>query len=104
LPRIQRARVDLAACGFNVLDQWRELVAVAAAGKDREPFGGKFLGDFAADIVAGADDSYGLVSLLQGSSPALGVNANVARVSGAAIRPTCVSIACPSKWRGVRPS
>ena len=37
--------MDLAARGFDFLDQRRQLVAVAPAGEDREAFGGKFLGD-----------------------------------------------------------
>ena len=35
----------------------------------------EFFGDFASDIVAGANDSHGLVSLFQRSSPALRVDA-----------------------------
>jgi hypothetical protein len=46
-----------------------ELCRIATSSKNRQAFGGKFLGDFAADIVAGANDRHGPVSL-QGSSPA----------------------------------
>ena len=55
LARIERTGVDLAAGRLDLLDQRLELGAVAAAGKDRKAFGGKFLGDLAADKVAGAD-------------------------------------------------
>ena len=66
LARVQRTRMDLAALGLDVLYQRLELGAVAAPCEDREPFGRKFLGNLAANIVAGTDDCRGRLSLLQG--------------------------------------
>ncbi len=66
LSRIQRAGVDLAAGGLDILHQRRELVAIPAAGEDRKAFGGKFLGDLGADEIAGPDDGGCRVSLGQG--------------------------------------
>ncbi|MGY4446560.1 hypothetical protein ACVWZR_001220 [Bradyrhizobium sp. i1.3.1] len=63
---IERARVNLAAGGLDVLHQRRQLVAVAAPGKDRETFRGKFLGDLGADEIAGPDHGGCRVSLGQG--------------------------------------
>src|SRR4029077_17012698 len=70
LARLERAGVNLAAEGLDLLDQRLQLGAVAASGENRKTFGSKFLGDLAADEVAGPDDRYGRVSLLQGTSPA----------------------------------
>ena len=39
--------------------------AIAASGEYGEALGSKFLGDFAADIIAGADNSHGRVSFGQ---------------------------------------
>jgi hypothetical protein len=63
--------MDLAAGRLDLLDQGLELGAIAAARKDRKALGSEFLGDLAADVVAGADHRHGPVSLLHGSSPAL---------------------------------
>ena len=67
--RIERARVDFAAGRLDLLHQRFELGAVAAPGEHREPFQSKLLGDFAADVIPGADHGHGRVSLLQGRSP-----------------------------------
>ena len=69
LARVERTGVDLAARGLDLLDQRRELVAVAAAGEDGEAFGGELLGDLAADKIAGADHRDCSASGHQGSSP-----------------------------------
>src|SRR5450432_650471 len=69
LARIERARVDFSPRGLDLLDQRFELGAVAAPGEHREPFRSKFLGDFGADVIPGADHGHGRVSLLQGCSP-----------------------------------
>jgi len=66
LARIERAGVDLAAGGLDVLDERRELVAIAAAGENRKTFRGEFLGDLAANVIAGTNDGHGRVSLLHG--------------------------------------
>jgi hypothetical protein len=70
LSRVERAGVDFTTGRLDLLDQRLQLGAVAAPGEDRKTFGGKFLGDLAADEVAGANDCHGCVSLLQGTSPA----------------------------------
>src|SRR6185437_14854784 len=49
---------------LDVAHQWLEFGAVAPAGEDGEPFGGKFLGDLGADLVAGADHRRGGIALL----------------------------------------
>src|SRR5580693_3391129 len=64
LPRVERARHDRSAGGLDLLDQRLKLGAVAPAGKDGESFGGEFLGDLGADIVAGANHRGGCISLL----------------------------------------
>ena len=62
LARIERAAEDPAAGRLDLGDQRRQLVAVAAAGEDGEPFGGEFPGDGGADEVAGADHGHRGVS------------------------------------------
>jgi hypothetical protein len=52
LARIERTGVDFAASGLDLLDQRRQLVAVAAAGEDGKALGGKLLGDLATATVA----------------------------------------------------
>src|SRR5216684_2571890 len=64
LARIERAGMDLAAASLDVLDQRRELVAVAPAGEYRKAFCSEFFGDLAADKVAGTNEGHGRVSLL----------------------------------------
>ena len=55
---------DRSARGLDLLDQRFELGAVAPAGEHGEAFGGEFLGDLAADIIAGADHGDGCVAFL----------------------------------------
>ena len=55
---------DRAAGGLDLLHQRLELVAVAPAGEHGKAFGGEFLGDLGADVIAGADHRDGCVSLL----------------------------------------
>src|SRR5215470_6089490 len=81
LARIERSGVDLAAGRLDLLNQGFELGAVAAAGEDRETFGSEFLGNLAADIVAGADHCHGPIPLVQWTSPAS--SKVVARFAGA---------------------
>jgi hypothetical protein len=69
LPSVERAGIDFAAVGFDLLGQGRELLAVTAASEDGEAFGGELLGNLAADEIAGADHGDRSVSLLQGPSP-----------------------------------
>ena len=52
----------LAAARLDLLDQRRELVAVAPPDEDGKAFGRKFLGDLAADKVARADYGRGCIS------------------------------------------
>jgi hypothetical protein len=66
---VERARVNFAAGLLDLLDQRLELGAITAPGKHREALRGKLFGDFAADVVTGADHGHGCVSLLQGLSP-----------------------------------
>ena len=70
LAGIEPARHDLAAGGFDVGDERRELVGVAPAGEDREALGGEFLRDGGADEIAGADDGRGGIALRQLRPPA----------------------------------
>src|SRR6187431_2585669 len=69
LAGIKRPREDLAAAGLDLLHQRGELVAVAAAGKDRKTLGSEFLCDFGADKVPRTDDRRGRISLRHGSLP-----------------------------------
>src|SRR6185437_16401145 len=46
-----------------------ELLAIATAREHRKTFGGEFLGDLGADVVAGADHRDGCVALLHWRSP-----------------------------------
>jgi stress-induced morphogen len=69
LAGIKPARDDLAARGFDGRDERRELLGVAATGKNRESFRREFLRDRGADEIAGVDDSRGGVSLAQCCSP-----------------------------------
>src|SRR5262249_30011221 len=87
--RIQRARVDLAGRRFDLLDQRLELGAVATSSENRETFGGEFLGDLAANIVAGTYHRDRPVSLLQRFPPALNGQANELRISRAMIPQVC---------------
>ena len=57
-------REDGSACGFHFLHQRLELFAVAPPGEHGETFGGEFLDDLGADVVAGADHGDGGVTLL----------------------------------------
>src|SRR5581483_3393124 len=63
LARIQRARMDLSARILHRLHQRRELLAIAAAGEHGKAFSGELLGDLGADIITGADNGRGCVSL-----------------------------------------
>src|SRR3954468_17865707 len=69
LARVERTCVNLAAGGLDLLDQRRQLVAVAAAGEDSKALGSKLLGNLAADEIARADHGDGCISLFQGTSP-----------------------------------
>src|SRR6185312_7944289 len=69
LSRIERAGEDGAAGGFHFLHQRFELFAVAPPGEDGKAFGGEFLDDLGADIVAGADHGDRGVTLLHVCSP-----------------------------------
>ena len=69
LPRIERARHDRSAGGLDLLHQRLELGAVAPAGEHGKAFGGEFLGDLAADVIAGADHRDGCVAFLHWCSP-----------------------------------
>ena len=69
LARIERTPEGFAAVGLDVLDQGGEPFALAAPGKNGEPFGGELLGDRAADVVTRTDDGNCRVSRLQGGSP-----------------------------------
>ena len=62
--------MDLATGGFDLLDQRLQLGAVTTAGEDGETFRSEFLGNLAADVIAGADYSHCPVSL-HGLSPTL---------------------------------
>jgi hypothetical protein len=68
LARIERARLDFAAGRLDLLHQRFELGTVAAPGEHRKPLRSKLLGDFAADVIPGADHGHGRVSHLQGCS------------------------------------
>lgn len=59
--------MNFSSCGFDLFHQRRKFLTVAAACKYGETFGSKFLGDLAADKVAGADHSHGRVSFGQDS-------------------------------------
>jgi len=52
LARVERTAVDLAAGGLDLLDQRRQLVAVAAACEDGKALGSKLLGDLAPITAA----------------------------------------------------
>ena len=70
LAGVKPARHDLAAGGFDVGDQRRQLVGIAPAGEDRKPFGRKFFGDGGADEIAGTDHRRRSISLRQMPAPA----------------------------------
>jgi hypothetical protein len=65
LARIEPARHDLAAGGFDIADERRELVGVAPAGEDRKALGGKFFRDGCADEISGANNRGGGVAFSQ---------------------------------------
>jgi hypothetical protein len=91
--RIERARVDLATGGLDLLGQRRELVAVAATGEDRKALGGELLGDLAANEITGTNDGDRPVSLLHGVLRPVCCAGSGRPVSlgCAATRPICVS-------------
>src|ERR1700681_450696 len=62
LARVERARDDRSARGLDIPNQRLELGAVATPGEYGESLGGEFLGDFSADIIAGADHRDGCVA------------------------------------------
>src|SRR6266851_2011441 len=62
LARVERARDDRSARGLDIPNQRLELGAVATPGEYGESLGGEFLGDFGADIIAGADHRDGCVA------------------------------------------
>ncbi len=64
LPRVERARDNRSAGGLDIPDQRLELGAVAPACEHGKSFGGEFLGDLGADIIAGADHRDRCVALL----------------------------------------
>ncbi len=59
---IERAGDDPAAGAFDVRDQRRELVAIAASSENRESGRGEATGNRCTDEVAGADDGGSSVS------------------------------------------
>ena len=59
LPCVERTGEGSAASRFDSLDQWRQLLAIAAAGEYGEAFGSEFLGDRAADEVSRTDHRRG---------------------------------------------
>ena len=69
LAGIELARDDRPARAFDIGNERRELVGIAPAGKNREPFRGKFFRDRRADEIAGADDGRGGIAFRQFRSP-----------------------------------
>jgi len=67
LARIERAAGDSPARRLDLGDQRRQLLAPPTPGEDGEPFGREFLGDGAADKVAGADYRHGSLPVFQWS-------------------------------------
>src|SRR5215472_9729933 len=65
--RVERARGDSAAGGFDVLDQRRELVALTPSGESVKALAGELLRDCAPDVIAGADNCGGGISRFQAS-------------------------------------
>src|SRR5580704_11952830 len=65
-PRIERAAEDRAAGRFDFLHQRLELLAVAPSGEHGKTFGGEFLDDLGADVVAGADHRDGGIAFFHG--------------------------------------
>ena len=63
-PRIERTAEDRAARSFDLLDQRRELFAVAPSGEYGKAFGSEFLRDLGADVIAGSDHGDAGVALL----------------------------------------
>src|ERR1700733_2510014 len=71
LPCVERAGERSAASCFDSLDQWHQLLAIAAAGEYGETFSGEFAGDCSADEVARTDHRRGGVPAFHLVSPLL---------------------------------
>src|SRR3954447_431628 len=69
LARIERSGEDCSARGLNLFDQRLELFAIASPGENGESLTREFLGDFGADVVAGADHRDSGVTLFHRGSP-----------------------------------